>query len=95
MNSFLGVGEREKGNIWVNSRFTSFAVVCDVEFSKILDVCEMLGLALSLSVVELNFERFFFPRLFVLALICLFCRDIFPSYFNVADYIVFLIFKLN
>jgi len=54
-NSFLVVGEREKGN----SEFTSFVVVSVVEFLKI-HVCVTLVLDLTLSANELNFGRFTF-----------------------------------
>jgi len=60
VNSFLGIGECKRGNVWINSEFTSFTDTCVVEFSKILDVCETLKLALSLSFVESNFGRSFF-----------------------------------
>ena len=59
-NSFLVVGERERGNICVDSKYTSFADVCNVELPKMLDACETLVLALSLSVNESYFERSFF-----------------------------------
>ena len=59
-NSFLVVGERERGNVCVDSKCTSFADVCNVELPKMLDACETLVLALSLSVHESNFERSFF-----------------------------------
>ena len=98
-NSFLVVGERERGNVCVNSKCTSFAGACKVEVPKMFDACETLMLALSLSVHESNFERSFFSssvcHLYVRALIRLFRRDIFSPRFNVASDIVFLIFKLN
>jgi len=84
-NSFHVVRERERGNVCVNSKCTSFASVCDMKLSKMLDDYETLVLALS-------------PRrvcLFVLTLVHLFCHDIFPPRFNLANDIVFLIFKLN
>ena len=59
-NSFLVVGERERGNVCVDSKCTSFADVCSVELPKMLDASETLVLALSLSVNESNFERSFF-----------------------------------
>ena len=97
-NSFLVVGERERGNVCVNSKCTSFVGVYNVELPKMLDVCETLVLALSLSVHEVEFREIFFLlvyRLFVRALVRLFHRDIFPPRFNVTSDIVFLIFKLN
>ena len=45
-NSFLVVGEREKGNVCVNSKCTSFASVCDMKLSKMLDDYETLVLAI-------------------------------------------------
>ena len=87
-NSFLIVRERKRGNVCINSKCISFADVCDVELSKMLDDCETLVLALSLPVGESNFGLS--ATCFVLTLICLFCRYIFPPCFNVANNIVFL-----
>ena len=56
-----------------------------------LDDCETLVLALSLPVGELNFGS----SVTCFVLIRLFCRYIFPLCFNVANNIVFLIFKLK
>ena len=66
-NSFLVVGERERGNVCVNSKCTSFTGVCSVELLKMLDACETLVLALPLSLHESNFERSFFSS----SVICL------------------------
>ena len=63
--------------------------------------CSMLTrlvLVLFLSVDESNFERSFFSSsvsLVCVTLVRFFCHDIFSLHFNVANDIVFLIFKLN
>jgi len=79
-NSFLVVGERARGNVYVHSKCTSFAGECDVEFSKMLD-CESASVSSTSISRRVEFWKIFFLlvcHLFVLTLIRLFCRDIFP-----------------
>ena len=58
-NLFLVIEERERENICVNLKCISFAGMCDVELSKMLDDCETLVSVLSLPVGESNFGRSF------------------------------------
>ena len=91
VNLFL-VGVHERENVCI-SDFISFADTCVIESSK-FDVCETLMLALfSPSTRKIFGRSFFFSLIFIL--IRLFCHDIFPPCFDIAKYIVFLIFKLN
>jgi len=85
-------------DVYVNSKCTSFAGMCDVELPKMLDVSETLVLALSLLIDESYYilEDIFSPRLL---LVCPNSDSSFLSifflHFNIANDIVFLIFKLN
>jgi len=59
VNSFLIVGERERGNVCANSEFTSFIGTCRYRVLKIWRL-RNASLALSLSIDGTNFERSFF-----------------------------------